>query len=345
MKMMLRLFLATLTSIMMINGNTPLNTPEKGNEIKMSEQPQYLYKILSLSHWNASQNRSVLILSGDDDAFIHLSTEDQLNRIIEKYWADAPQYVILKVKTKLLEGKLVYEANPGGANKYYHLYNGRIPLESISEAKIIYNRPEEQPKTQNLKIVTYGNPVLRQSARSLSVEEILSPEIQTLIEEMKVTMRMAPGVGLAAPQVGKDLQLAVIEDMEHSHLTPQQLKERNRNKVPFHVVINPTLTLTGNTVEFFEACLSIPNCVGLVPRSDSVRVEGLNENAEPIVIEAEGWYARILQHEIDHLNATLYIDRVWLPSLMSEENYVKLFKGQSVTEIKAHFTSGSIDKS
>lgn len=337
MKKILYLFFTTFMGLMMVNGNVTEPTIKEGSELNMAEQPEYLFKILSLSHWNASQNRSVLILSSEDDAFIHLSTENQLDKIIEKYWSNAPQYVILKVKTKMLEGKLVYEANPGGTNKYYHLYNGRIPLESIVEAKIIYNRPKETPKEQKLAIVTYGTPVLRQPARSLSVEEILSPEIQTLIEEMKITMRAAPGVGLAAPQIGKNLQLAVIEDMDHSHLTPQQLKDRNRNKVPFHVVINPTLSLTGNTVEFFEGCLSIPNCVGLVPRSDSVRVECLNEKAEPVMIEAEGWYARILQHEIDHLNATLFIDRSWLPTLMTEENYVKFFKGQSVSEIKANF--------
>lgn len=331
-------FFAIFISSMMLNGNA-ITTAEGEKETKMTVQPEYLYKILSLGHWNASQNRSILILSGDDDAFIHLSTEDQVDKIIEKYWSNAPQYVILKIKTNMLEGKLVLEANPGGTNKYYHLYQGRIPLNSIVEAKVIYNDPVEKPKAELLGIVTYGTPVLRHPTRELSVEEILSPEIQSLIEELKLTMRAAPGVGLAAPQIGKPLQLAVIEDMDHDHLTPQQLKERNRNKVPFHVVINPRLYLTGNSVEFLEGCLSVPNCVGIVPRSDSVRVECLNEKAEPVVIHAEGWHARILQHEIDHLNGILYIDRSLLATLMTEENYVKLFKGQSVDEIKAHLIS------
>jgi peptide deformylase len=86
-------------------------------------------------------------------------------------------------------------------------------------------------------------------------------------------------------------------------------------------------------VDFFEGCLSVPEFVGIVPRAKSVRVECLNERAEPIIIEAKGWYARILQHEIDHLNAILYIDRAILPTLMTEENYVKRWKGKSIQEI------------
>ncbi len=153
-KTMMAIFtLFCMNWVMMLNGNAMINT-EKGNEIKMMEPPVYLYKILSFSHWNASQSRSDLTLSEDDDAFIHLSTEDQLEKIIEKFWPNVSQYVILKIKTELLEGKLVYEANPGGTNKYYHLYQGRIPLISIVEAKIIYNRPTEQPKSEKLDIAT-----------------------------------------------------------------------------------------------------------------------------------------------------------------------------------------------
>lgn len=185
-----------------------------------------------------------------------------------------------------------------------------------------------------LDIVQVGDPVLRQVARELSKEEILSPEIQNLIQDMKTIMRAAPGVGLAAPQIGRPIQLAVIEDMDHTHLTAEQLLERERYKVPFHVIINPRIYLEeGETAEFMEGCLSVPSFVGVVPRAKSVRVVCLNERAEQVVIEARGWHARILQHEIDHLNATLYIDRAFLPTIMTEESYVKLWKGKNIKEI------------
>lgn len=304
----------------------------------MNQSPQCLYKVLSLRNWQATQNRKSIQLSAEDDAFIHFSTEDQLQRIIGKYWADAPQLVILKIDSSKLEGELIFETNAGGSTKYYHLYKGFIPFSSILESRIIYQKPIDACDMQKLDIVQVGHPALRRIARKLSVEEILSPEIQNLIETMKATMRAAPGVGLAAPQIGKSLQLAVIEDMDHSYLNAEQLAERNRHQVPFHVIINPCIYIEESTdkVEFFEGCLSVPEFVGVVPRAESVRVECLNERGEPIVIHAKGWYARILQHEIDHLNGTLYIDKAQLPTVMTTENYVKLYKDKSVKEIQAN---------
>lgn len=305
-----------------------------GSEKMETETPPYLYKILSFRHWQATQNRETVILPAEDDAFIHFSREDQLDRIVTKYWLDAPQFVILKIDTKKLEGKLVFESNPGGATKYYHLYEGFIPFSAIVESKIIYR---EHPDVSPLHIVQAGDPVLRQTARKLSAEEILSSEIQNLIQNMKTTLRTAPGVGLAAPQIGAPLQIVVIEDIDHSHLTPAQILERERQIVPFHVIINPRIFLNETEkVEFFEGCLSVPGFVGLVSRAKSVRVECLNEKAEPVVIQAKGWYARILQHEIDHLNATLFLDRALLPTLITEENYIKLWKGKTNQEVLAH---------
>src|SRR5690348_18367202 len=120
-----------------------------------------------------------------------------------------------------------------------------------------------------LKIVQAGEPALRQPARQLSREEISSAEIRQLIDWMRETMRDAPGVGLAAPQVGLSLQLAVIEDpadLQRS-MPPEKLAERGRRPVPFHVMINPVLSLAGPLVEFFEGCLSVPGFFGLVPRA------------------------------------------------------------------------------
>lgn len=186
-----------------------------------------------------------------------------------------------------------------------------------------------------LKICEVGNPVLRKVARQLTSEEIVTDTIQNLIGYMRETMRDAPGVGLAAPQIGEPLQIAVIEDKAEYHkgLTEAQLQERQRKPVDFHVIINPQIELLSPTdTLFFEGCLSIPRLMAEVPRSLSVRVTCLNEHAEPRVILAEGWYARILQHEIDHLQGRLYTDLMRPNSLTTIENYQRhILNSQSPT--------------
>ena len=171
-----------------------------------------------------------------------------------------------------------------------------------------------------LEIVQAGTPVLRQRARPLSPDEIVSREIRDLIESMRKCMHEAPGVGLAAPQVGLSLQLAVIEDREeyHKDVAEEALRERERRAVPFHVIINPKITETsGENAEFFEGCLSLSGFTALVPRARSVRVECLDERGKLKIIDASGWYARILQHEIDHLHGALYIDRMVQPKRLA----------------------------
>lgn len=116
----------------------------KGNCQKMVEsviedalqevEPIFLYKVLSINDWEKS--RETVLLSKADADFIHFSTKEQLNRILEKYWADVSDYVILKVEAAKLPGELVFEANPGGVNKYYHLYHGFIPLSAVVDANI-----------------------------------------------------------------------------------------------------------------------------------------------------------------------------------------------------------------
>jgi peptide deformylase len=191
-----------------------------------------------------------------------------------------------------------------------------------------------------LEIVQTGNLVLRQQARSLSPAEIASKKIQKLIESMRKTMHDAPGVGLAAPQVGLSIQLAVIEDREeyHKDVPVEQLQERERRPVPFHVIVNPRIVETsGETAEFFEGCLSLSGFSALVPRARAVRVECLNERGKKKVIEASGWYARILQHEIDHLCGTLYIDRMHPRTFTSLDNWTQFWKGKPISEIKVAF--------
>jgi peptide deformylase len=186
-----------------------------------------------------------------------------------------------------------------------------------------------------LEIVQAGEAVLRRKARRLSRDEILAPYIQDLIESMRETMRGAPGVGVAAPQIGFPLQLAVIEDRPEyiEKIPPEQAIERQRSAIPFHVVINPRLVVEGDDVEFFEGCLSLAGFTAIVPRATRVRVECLNEKAEPVVIAAEGWYARILQHEIDHLNGILYIDRMKSRSLSTLDNYTRYWKDKPPGEL------------
>jgi peptide deformylase len=178
-----------------------------------------------------------------------------------------------------------------------------------------------------IKIASVGEAVLRSTARPLTIEEIGSARIHDLIAHMRETLSDAPGVGLAAPQVGEPLQLAIIEDKAdyQKTFTPAELKERGRGP------------LSSPEVTFFEGCLSLPGFVGMVPRARRVRVKALNEIGEPIRIEAEGWYARILQHEIDHLKGTLYIDRMWTRSFCSLENYNRHWKSKPTQDLLQEF--------
>ena len=193
-----------------------------------------------------------------------------------------------------------------------------------------------------LKIVQAGDPVLRKQSRPLTKDEISSPSIQLLIDLMRNTMREAPGVGLAAPQIGKSLQLAVIEDRAEylTRLSADELAETQRAAIPFHVIINPKLTiLDKSSAKFFEGCLSVTGYQAIVDRALSVRVECLNERGEEITIKAQGWYARILQHEIDHLNGTLYIDRMKTRTLSNAENMTKFWNNQSIEQVLAELDS------
>jgi peptide deformylase len=188
-----------------------------------------------------------------------------------------------------------------------------------------------------LKIVQVGEPVLRQKARPVSAEEIGSAEMQNLIEWMRDTMRDAPGVGLAAPQIGLPIQLAVIEDRAEymRAMPPDEQAERGRGPVEFQVLINPRIVeRSDEQAEFFEGCLSLPGFSALVKRSRSVTVECLDEGGSARRIEAQGWYARILQHEIDHLQGCLYIDRMEPRSFMNLENFNRHWRERKIDEVR-----------
>jgi peptide deformylase len=189
-----------------------------------------------------------------------------------------------------------------------------------------------------LKIVQAGHPVLRQRARPLTPEEIRGPEITRLIEDMRATMHDAPGVGLAAPQVGLGLQLVVIEDKPEyaERLNPDELRARGRVPVPFQVLANPRLTIVDPApVEFFEGCLSVTDMMMVVPRVRAVKVDALDHTGESVSIVAEGWPARILQHEIDHLRGVLCIDRMLSRTFMTARNHATHWGGLPVLRVVA----------
>ena len=152
---------------------------------------------------------------------------------------------------------------------------------------------------------------------------------------MQETMRDAPGVGLAAPQIGLSLQLAVIEDREEliNVLAPGELAVKERRPVPFHVIANPQIThLSDEKRYFYEGCLSLAGFSAVVPRSLTIRVEYLDQKGEPRTVEATGWYARILQHEIDHLRGNLYIDRMRSRTFTSIDNWNRFWKGKPIQD-------------
>jgi len=154
-----------------------------------------------------------------------------------------------------------------------------------------------------LEIVTLPQVILRQRARKVTD---FGPGLQTLVEDMIETMRQAPGVGLAAPQVGEASRLIVVEfgDEDNEDVPPK-----------LYVMVNPEITRASQeTVIGTEGCLSVPRIQGDVERLEAVTVKGLNRHGRPMTVKAKGWLARIFQHEIDHLDGVLFVDRaekVW----------------------------------
>ena len=148
-------------------------------------------------------------------------------------------------------------------------------------------------------IVKEGDPVLRRVAKKVDPDEIAEPLFQQLIDDMFETMYAAPGVGLAAPQINVSKRLFVVdtgEDEEH----PEGTK---------HVVINPKIESAKDEVELNEGCLSVPGLIGDIMRYERVVVTGLDRNGRKIRLEGSDLFAQALQHEIDHLNGVLYIDK------------------------------------
>jgi peptide deformylase len=166
-----------------------------------------------------------------------------------------------------------------------------------------------------LPIVAAGDPVLRRSAEPYDGQ--LGPALLArFVAALRATMHAAPGVGLAAPQVGVPLRLAVVEDPAP---VPEEVRlARGRVPQPFRVLVNPSYDGIGpGRAAFFEGCLSVPGWQAVVARYAEVRLTALDEHGRPVDEVFSGWPARIVQHETDHLDGTLYLDRAELRSLSS----------------------------
>ncbi len=167
-----------------------------------------------------------------------------------------------------------------------------------------------------LDIVTPPDPVLRQMAQPVRK---FDADFQTLVDDMIETMRAANGVGLAAPQVGRSLRLAVIETLPELDEAGEEIPGTRE----LYVIANPEISWHADTtVDGIEGCLSIPGFVGEVARPTAVRRRAQDRRGKWFKLRPKGWTARIIQHEIDHLDGVLYIDRLTSPDhFWREEEY------------------------
>ncbi|MFI6562043.1 peptide deformylase [Streptomyces sp. NPDC050534] len=185
----------------------------------------------------------------------------------------------------------------------------RAPLAEQVEALLAVGGP--------LPIVAAGDPVLRRDTERFD-GQLDAALLARFVEALRVTMHAAPGVGLAAPQVGVPLRIAVIEDPAP---VPEEVRlVRGRVPQPFRVLVNPSYEPVGSDrAAFFEGCLSVPGWQAVVARPAEVRLTGQDEHGRALDEVFTGWPARIVQHETDHLDGMLYLDRAELRSLSSNE--------------------------
>jgi peptide deformylase len=166
-----------------------------------------------------------------------------------------------------------------------------------------------------LSMRRYGDPILRQLAAPVAA---VTPEIKTLIADMAETMWHQVGIGLAAPQIGVSLRIFVMDD----------------GKRGARAIVNPVVTERGGVVKEEEGCLSLPGIFAEVERSKSLHIEGLDGDGEPISFEAQGLQAKIIQHELDHLDGVLFIDR--LPPVTRDRIKKKIQKEGLAPEGRRH---------
>jgi peptide deformylase len=173
------------------------------------------------------------------------------------------------------------------------------------------------------KIALLGHPVLREVCKPLSLEELLSFEIQRLIDDMIETMRDARGAGIAAPQVYAPVQIGVIEVRNN----PRYPYKPN---IPLTVLVNPVITfLSEEMFENYEGCLSVPNLRGRVRRCVKVRVQALDRHGAPLDFCVQGLSAGTFQHELDHLKGVLFVDKVFDPKTLCTWDHFETYEREA----------------
>ncbi len=214
------------------------------------------------------------------------------------------------------------------------------PLSALAAGMLVLSCAAVRPPslmTAELDIVQTGATVLRSRAAEVTPEQLKSPEFQALVARMVAAMRQAPGVGLAAPQLGVPLRVFVVEDPEalQSSLSAVERAERLRVPVPLRVFVNPVVTPVGDEkATFFEGCLSVEGYAALVERFVEVEVQALDQHGAPVSWRVKGWPARILQHEVDHLDGTLYLDRMLTRTFGTQAQVKALYGGKPIAEIR-----------
>lgn len=187
-------------------------------------------------------------------------------------------------------------------------------------------------------LVHAGSPVLRKPAAPVRPEQLKTEVFGRMVEGMVACMRAAPGVGLAAPQLDVPLRVFICEDTEArmAHLTEAERLDRGRVPFPLKVFINPVLEFPrSGRATFLEGCLSVPGYTALVDRWHEVAITALDLSGETVRWRVSGWPARILQHEVDHLDGVLYVDRMVSRSFCQVEEAQARWAHRSVEEMKA----------
>ncbi len=180
------------------------------------------------------------------------------------------------------------------------------------------------------EIIRMGNPVLRQKARLVREDEIKSPDLCRLVDDMIETLDDAGGIGLAAPQVGVSLRVAILNMPEGTS------RYGHFEAIPLTICINPRMTISDEShlEGYWEGCLSVPGLRGFVKRRQSLRLDYTDMDGVARQIEFDGFHATVCQHELDHLDGALYIDRIEDSRLlMFEEEFLRFIQPQGVNEL------------
>ena len=182
-------------------------------------------------------------------------------------------------------------------------------------------------------LVHAGDPVLRRRTPPYD-GELPAELLADLLAAMRETMTAAPGVGLAAPQIGLGLRLAVIED---GYPVDREIERvRDRHPVPFRVLVNPVYEpVDDRRAMFYEGCLSVPGYQAVVERAAAVRLTGTDADGHALDEVVSGWAARIVAHETDHLDGRLYLDRAKTRSLTTTDNYLRHWATPAVDAARA----------